>query len=206
MYLPEKDALIDIINKLRRNHHITEGQISEISGIQQSTISNIIGKNVKRHKEEPTYEEAQKIYNAILQIISPFEDEPITKIATPSSDVERCGTVSTNATILEVAKLMKQGGYTQLLVKNNDGIVDGVITDLTLLSQMIEAKNTDKNWLRRLKEKPIKNLVERASKTPENSTQAEVAQMLLYHYAVAIDEGKKKYGIVTRNDFMKLLT
>lgn len=206
MYLPEKDALIDIITKLRRNHHITERQIAEISCIQQSTISNIIGKNVKRHKEEPTYEEAQKIYNAILQIISPFEDEPITKIATSSSDVESHGIVSSTATISEVAKLMKDGGYTQLLVKNNEGIVEGVITDLTLLVQMIEAQNTDKDWLRRLKEKPIKNLIERASKTPENSTQAEVAQMLTYHYAVAVDEGKQKYGIVTRNDFMKLLT
>lgn len=33
----------------------------------------------------------------------------------------------------------------------------------------------------------------------------EIAQALLYHYAVLVSEGKGKIGIVTRPDFLRLL-
>ena len=33
----------------------------------------------------------------------------------------------------------------------------------------------------------------------------EVAQSLTYHYAVLIDEGEGNYGMVTRNDIVKVL-
>ena len=34
---------------------------------------------------------------------------------------------------------------------------------------------------------------------------SEIAQALLYHYAVLVSEGKGKIGIVTRPDFLRLL-
>ena len=84
MYFPDKDELIRQINNLKRKHKIGQEEIATISGIPQSTISNIIGKNVKRRPRDMTYEQAQKIYNALLQRISPFSDEPISNSARAS--------------------------------------------------------------------------------------------------------------------------
>lgn len=204
MYLPQKLELIQHINKLIKKHKIRQKEIESITNISQSIISRIIGKNKKRRPKEMTYEEAQKIYNAILQIISPFEDEPIAKIATKSEAVDSKGTVHSDAKVWEVANLMDQYGFTQLIVKNDED-VEGVITDLIFLNQMLSPKDINKDWLKELKEKPIKNLIEKSSIIPEQARQAEVAQTLLYRYAVIIDEGKRRYGIATRNDFIKLL-
>jgi predicted transcriptional regulator len=204
MYIPEKDELIQHICKLMRKHRIRQREIEALSGIPQSTISHTIGKNKKRRPRELTYEEARKMYNAILHIMSPFGKEPISEIATKSDKVDIKGTVDSEAKVSEVAELMTKYGFTQLIVKNN-GLVEGVITDSILLNELLSPKDVSRDWLKELREKSIKSLIEKSSIIPEHSTQTEVAQALTYHYAVIIDEGKMKYGIATINDFMQLL-
>jgi len=176
MYFPDKDELIRQINNLKRKHKIGQEEIATISGIPQSTISNIIGKNVKRRPRDMTYEQAQKIYNALLQLISPFSDGPVSRIATESDKVDSLGAVHSEATVSEVARIMDKQGFTQLVVKNDNGDVEGMITDFALLSQMLSPKDIDRDWLKELKNKPIKTFIEKPSIIPKQTSQAEVAQ------------------------------
>jgi len=76
-----------------------------------------------------------------------------------------------------------------------------------LLYRMLHPREKLSNWLRVLGEQTIKQsgLFDKVSPYTENSTQAELAQVLIHRYGVAISEGQGKLGIVTRNDFMKLI-
>jgi hypothetical protein len=83
----------------------------------------------------------------------------------------------------------------------------GIITDLNLLNKMLYPKENSQDWLRRLKEENIQDadLIDRVPIYPLDSSLAEIAESLLFHYGAIIDEGKGNYGIVTRNDHAKLL-
>ena len=49
MFFPQKNELVKHICKLMRKHKIRQQEIEVICGIPQSTISQLIGKNKKRH-------------------------------------------------------------------------------------------------------------------------------------------------------------
>lgn len=207
IYLPTKRELIKHINQLRRDYKIRQQDISDATGIPQGTISKIIGKSKKKNRDM-SYEEAQLIYNSILRLLSPFENNPINDIATKAQDVDRLGTVSLETKISEVADLMVKYGFTQLVVKDEqNGKVEGVITDSIFLNQVLCPRDKCRDWLKILKEKTVKEsgLIDKPSIFPAEASQTEVSEALIHHYAVLVKEANGKIGIATRNDFMKLL-
>jgi predicted transcriptional regulator len=203
LYFPDRELLIKHINKLRKDHKITQQDLADECEIPQGTISKLIG-NHEGIIRGLSYEEAQKIYNTLLNLISPFKDEPISNIATKSEGVE---TVELDDRVSDAAKKMVKWGYTQLIVKNENGKNEGVITDFMILNAMLYPKEKSKEWLTELGNMTIRNsgLLDRIPVFPETDTQAEVASSLVYHYAVLVDEGNGNFGIATRNDYMKLL-
>lgn len=69
-------------------------------------------------------------------------------------------------------------------------------------------KKVSKDWIGIFKEQEIgkMDLIDSVPTYPLSSTLMEVAEGLMHHYAVIIDEQIGKYGIITRNDFLKLLS
>jgi predicted transcriptional regulator len=142
-----------------------------------------------------------------LKLVTPFKNEPISNIATKSEKVELSGSIGLDDKVLDAANKMINEGFTQLIAKNKDGKIEGIITDSMLVNAMLYPKEKSKDWLKELKNRTIRNsgLVDKIPTFPETATEAEVASSLIYHYAVLIDEGNGNFGIATRNDYMKLL-
>jgi predicted transcriptional regulator len=207
MHFPIKGELIKRIRKLMKDYGITQEDLAYNTKIPQAKISKIIGKNITQ-PQDLKYEDAQKMYNAILKLMSPFENKSITEIATKADEVYRNkGIIEIDQKLSVVAQKMAKEGFTQLIIEDKGGDYVGIITDAMLLNHMLHPREKISNWLKILGEQTIKEsgLYDKVIPYSEESTQAEIAQALIHRYGVAISEGKGKFGIVTRNDFMKLL-
>lgn len=103
---------------------------------------------------------------------------------------------------------MQTHDFTQLLVKNrkNNECI-GIVTDYVLLRRMLFPTEVSKDWLNTFKEKEIikTDLVDKVPTYPLESSLVEVAEGLMHHYAVLIEEENGKYGVITRPDFLKIL-
>lgn len=208
IYLPTKEELIKQIRKIMKDYNITQDDLAFNSKIRQDKISKMIGRNTT-NRQDMKYEDGQKIYNTLLKLMSPLENNSIMSIVTHSEDVEKKkGIIEIDQQISAVAQKMVSEGFTQLIIKDKQNNYVGIITDAMLLYRMLHPRNKISNWLKALGEQTIKQsgLFDKVSPYTVNSTQAELAQVLIHRYGVAISEGQGKLGIVTRNDFMKLIT
>ncbi len=109
---------------------------------------------------------------------------------------------------------MKKGEFTQLLVLDavltTEGQIHrclGIITDWAILRRMLHPIRSKEDWLKELGNMKIRDagIIDVAPKYPLESSLLEVAEGLMHHYAVLIEEGEGKYGIMTRADLLKLV-
>jgi predicted transcriptional regulator len=80
--------------------------------------------------------------------------------------------------------------------------------DFTLLKRMLSPSTVSKEkWLQKLCRMKIKdaNVVDVVPIFPLATSIIEIAQALIYYYAVLVIEDGRKTGIVTRADFLKLM-
>jgi predicted transcriptional regulator len=207
IYFPKKEELIKQIRKIMKDYGITQEDLAYNTRIRQDKISKMIGANVT-FRQDIKYSDAQKIYNTLLKLMSPLENDSIMHIVTHAAEVEKMkGIIGEDETLSAAAQKMVEKGFTQLIVKDKQDNYVGIITDSMLLNRMLYPREKFSNWLKILGEQTIKQsrLPDRVSPYSENSTQAELGQVLIHRYGAAILEGHNKIGIVTRNDFMKLL-
>jgi predicted transcriptional regulator len=205
---PTKDELIMQIRKIMKDYGITQETLAFNTKIRQEKICKMIGRNIS-NRQDMKYDDVQIIYNTLLKLMSPLENNSITGIATHAEEVEtKKGIIDINQKISEVAKKMANEGFTQLIIRDKQGNYVGIITDAMILYRMLHPREKLSNWLQAFGGQTIKEsgLYDKISPYPETSTQAELAQVLIHRYGVAISEGQGKLGIVTRNDFMKLIT
>jgi len=205
IYFPTKEELIKQIRKIMKEYGITQDDLAFNTKFRQDKLSKMIGRNMT---QDLKYTDAKKIYDTLLKLMSPLENNSIMSIATHADEVEqKKGIIEVDQTLSAVAKKMADDGFTQLLIKDKQGAYVGIITDGMLLYRMLHPRNKISNWLKALGEQTIRQsgLFDKVSPYTENSTQAELAQVLIHRYGVAISESHEKLGIVTRNDFMKLL-
>lgn len=210
IFLPDVKKFIKYINKLRKDHNINETHLADITSLDRSSISRMIGKRKepKARSKEIDYEEASILLNAIMKMISPFPKNTVKKIKTGNKKVKKTGTVKLKDKVSFAAETMVKRGYTQLLVKDDNEQYIGLITDYSLLTRMLHPQEKSKEWLKKFREQTIEKseLVEEVTIFPKNDANPmEIAQALTYHYAVLIDEGKGNYGMITRNNFVKVL-
>lgn len=212
IFLINDEELVKRINKLRREHRISQKDIEKATGIDQSVISRMLHEN----RNEPSkcrdirYFEAQEIVNAILNLISPFPNRPLSDIYTPSEKVEKGeGFAYSDEKVKDATEKMSKKGFTQLIIKDRrkDAYV-GILTDYAILKKMSSPTRVSKDWIGIFKEQEIGSidLVDTVPTYPLSSRLMEVAEGLMHHYAVIIEEPSGKYGIITRNDFLKLLS
>lgn len=152
-------------------------------------------------------EQISEISSLILEIISSMPHKPIIEFYTKSESVVKVNSDdSVNVAVTEMTK----GGFTQLPVINKKtGKCLGIVTDFTLLKRMLtpNAKSEEK-WLNKFKKMSIidADIIDESPTYPMSTSIAEIAQALLFHYAILIIDEKGEYGIVTRADFIKILS
>lgn len=209
IYLPSEDELVKYINKARTEHNISEGDIAEKIDAHQSTVSRMLNENrTDPGKYRPIrYSEAHDLCKITLSLISSLPDIPINQLYTHSQRVHLAGSVYSDETVGDAAGKMWNGNYTQLVARDSStNECLGIVTDYAILKAMLMPKGVPKDWLEALKKREIKetHLIDKVPIYPLDSSLTEVAEGLMHHYAVLVEEGNGKYGIITRADYLKL--
>lgn len=201
--LPHEETILQYLRKGIERTGLTQEEVGEVLDLDQSAVSRLLT-GVSRLR----YKEAYDVLLLILKHISSLPIEPASKHHTPFENVEA---VYSDETILEAAKKMKNGDFTQLPVfERQTEKCLGIVTDWALLMRMlnpIKAKSKE-TWLKDMRNMRIKDaeVIDEVPKYPSESPLIEVAEGLMHHYAVLTEEEMgKKIGIITRADFLKLL-
>jgi len=199
--IPSEETLRQLLKQGLREAGISQRRLAVILRTDQAGISRkLSGKRSFR------LEDISAITSVILEQMSSMPSKPISEIYVSYPNVV-C--VYADDDVSEAAKKMKKGFFSQLPVidRKKDEYM-GIVTDFTLLKRMLSPTTPSRRkWLDELKKMKVKDagVMDVAPTFPLNSSIIEIAQALMYHYAVIIDEGKGKCGIVTRADFLELL-
>ena len=201
--IPSEETLRQLLRQGLNEAKISQRKLAEILETDQASISRkLTGKRSFR------LEEISAITSIILEQISSMPPKTISDAQMYVSSPNLVY-VYTDDVVSEAARKMKNGSFTQLPVVDKErGECIGIVTDFTLLKRMISPTTPSKEkWLNELKKMKIRDagVIDAVPTFPLNSSIIEIAQALMYHYAVLISEGKGKFGIVTRADFLRLL-
>jgi predicted transcriptional regulator len=212
-----EEELVHYINIFMKKHKIRKNEIADILHINYTNAGRLLKDdfNDEGVKEERAirYSEAYDIIKFLNNRLSPFQDDGIRTIYTESNKVEENGTIYSNETIESAASKMTAEGnnFTQLVVKDKEtNKCLGILTDFAVLKAMLSPFEVSKDWLRTLKQKKIgckefADLIDKVPTYPSNAKFIEVAEGLMRHYSVLIQEDNGEIGIITRWDFLKLI-
>ena len=200
--IPPEASLLQFLIEGLEEAGISQRQLAEFLDTDQASISRkLAGKRAFR------YEEISFITSLIFERVSSIPQKPIRDLYVSSQNLV---TVYSEDKVSLASDRMAKNEFTQLPVidKTSKACV-GIVTDFTLLNRMVSPIKASKgNWLKEISNMKIKDaeVIDKAPTYPLDTPIAEIAQALLFHYAVLINEGNGKIGIVTRADFLKLLT
>jgi len=195
--IPPKNSLLQFINKGLKEAGISQTKLAEFLDTDQASISRkLAGKRAFR------FEEISFITTLIFERVSSIPQKTIRELYVSSQNLV---TVFSEDKVSLASDKMVDKEFTQLPVidKSSKKCV-GIVTDFTLLNRIVSPnKVSEGNWLIELSNMKIKDaeVIDKAPTYPLDAPIAEIAQALLFHYAILIDEGNGKIGIVTRADF-----
>jgi predicted transcriptional regulator len=207
--LSEKE-LLEYIHAFMKKHGIHVDDIAKLLGLHWTNASRLLNEDFNEEgikvKRQVSYSEAFEIIKYFLSSTSPFPEGNIKTIYTPSNCVNSEGTIFSEDTIETAAQKMVDKDFSQLIVKDGKTYeYIGIVTDYSVFKEMLSPLEVSKDWLRTLKDKKVSSLVDRPPKFNTNSKFIEVAQGLMHHYSVLIEEDNGGIGIITRWDFLKLI-
>ena len=199
--IPPKETLLQNLREGLDEAGISQRELADFLEDNQGNISKKL-----RGKKSFTLEQVSDITSLILERIASIPQKAIEELYVSSENVVKV--ISEDCISTAVAEMVK-GGFTQLPVmdKDNEKCL-GIVTDYTLLKRMLSPNTSSKdNWLNEFKKMTIKdaNVIDEAPTYPMATPIAEIAQALMFHYAILIIEKRGKIGIVTRADLLKML-
>ena len=201
IHLPHEETIMRYLRKGIERTGLTQEDVGEVLDFNQSAVSRLLA-GVSRLR----YGEAYDIVLLILKHVSSIPNEPVKKYYT-----RKAISVHSDEPIFLAATKMWNNGFTQLpVVDRKTRECVGIVTDWALLKRMlipIKVKSKE-TWLKEMGNKRIKDadVIDKVPKYPSKSRLIEVAEGLMHHYAVLIEENMgKTVGIITRADFLKLL-
>ena len=201
LQIPPKKTLLQRLREGLKEANISQTQLATFLEDCQGNISKKL-----RGKKSFSLEQVSDITSFILERIASIPQKPISDIYVSS---EKVVAAYSNDTVLMAIRKMDQGNFTQIpVIDKETGKCMGIVTDFTILKRMLSPqKNSKENWLSEFKKMTIKQakIVDETPTYPLKTPIAEIAQALMFHYAILILETRDKIGIVTRADFLKAL-
>ncbi len=206
--IPPKETLLKLLRDGLNEANISQRQLEKELDDDQSNISKKL-----RGKRPISIEDVSKLSSLILERVASLPKKTVAEIYVKSVDV---AFVDSNDPVSLAIDKMKKGGFSQLPVYDKKTGRWDIITEFTIMNRMLSPLKLNKdeknpetkakdNWLQELKEMPIKEakITDEAPEFPSDTPIAEIAQALLFHYAVLIIEARDKIGLVTRADFLE---
>lgn len=173
---------ISEIKKIRKKLGLTQFDLAKKSGVSQSLIAKI-----EAGRLDPSYSNTKKIFAAL--------DELTKKEELTAKEIMNKKIISVNAneSVINVIKLMKKYGFSQMPVEERGKIV-GLITERSLL----EIIGTPKAELR------VKEIMEECPPIITPETRLEVISNLLKHFSIVLVAKKGEYkGLISKTDLLE---
>lgn len=214
--IPPLETLLQMIRKELNEAGISIRELAEL--LEADFERNFDRGNLwyKLHgKKAISVDEVSYITALVLERTASLPQKPVSEIYVSSNDVI---TAKTCDTVSKAISDMKSHNFSQLPVFDEDTGSWGIITEFSIMKRMLAPLNPKKsmkktsgkssykyNWLKNLKEMSIKEaqIIDEVPTYPLNTPIAEIAQALLFHYAILIIEKNRKIGLVTRADFLE---
>ncbi|MBS7655382.1 CBS domain-containing protein [Candidatus Bathyarchaeota archaeon] len=174
----------------RKSLGLNQKQLAKLAGVSQSFIAKI-----ESGKINPSYEKTKTIFD-VLESVERRREIKIEQIM----HKEVVG-VNKKDSVVKVARLMSETGYSQLPVFNEEKKVVGSVTEKTILDQIVRAKDP-----KELSNLSVEEIMEGAFPTIDEKSPVETASFLLqYSPAVLVVRKGEVAGIVTKADLLKTI-
>jgi len=201
VFLPPLEDFLRMIEDWCKSTGVTKYQLAKLLEVDRAAVTCVFS-----GERRILYAEAEQISGYLIERLSPLPDVPIKSLSVRSSLLKSVQSAETVARA--VSQLMK-GNFTQLPVFNGDKYV-GLTTDRMIVERLLHpnrAKFRGK-WIDTLKETPLKDagVIETSAVYPLDASIPSVANALRYFYAVMLAEDEHPRTIVTRWDYLKLLS
>ena len=180
---------------------ISQSEVARLLGDNQSNISKkLLG------KRPIGIEDISFITSLILERVASLPQNAVSNWYTPPENVL---SIYSDQTVEKASDMMVEKGYTQLPVFDRTYSNSlGIVTDYTIMRRMLSPNTFSKgNWLEELRQMTIEKaeVIDQAPTYSLDTPVAEIAQALLFHYAILIFKERGKVGIITRADFLKMM-
>jgi predicted transcriptional regulator len=208
--IPPKETLLKLLRDGLCDANISQRELENFLEDDQSNISKKL-----RGKRPISIEEISLLTSLILERVASLPQKSVSEIYINSEDV---ATVDSLDPVSVAISKMKEGGFSQIPVFERETRKWGIVTEFTIMKRMLsplelkkdedsrnERRTAKFNWLKEFKAMPIKEakVTDEAPTYPLDTPIAEIAQALLFHYAILILEAREKIGLVTRADFFE---
>ena len=178
-----------VIKELRKKLNISQKELGEKLGIQQSTISRIENGDM-----DPPYSKFKSIYEYL-------KNESIrraqTSITANSIMASKILSINAHASVKDAVQLMNRHKISQIPIITQDGINIGSITSKKIQKLIIDNPDILNMNVDKVKELPFPEV-------EKDWNVKEISNLLLRYPAVLVKEYDKYIGIITDSDFLKL--
>lgn len=179
------------IRKIRKSLDITQSELSQRSGISQSTIAK-----VERGRISAGYDKVVILFETLDEICRNDEKDKI------ASEVASKGVVTIQCTekVRAASDLMRTTGYSQLPVMKGEVPV-GSLSERSILDLVHQGKTMEE-----LGEMNIARVMEDSFPVVNESTPMQTVTSLMCNYnAVLVARKGKIIGVITNADMLKLI-
>ena len=200
-FLLPLDDLLRVIEEWCKATGVTKYQLSRLLELDRAAVTRIF-----TGERRLLYDEAEQMSDYLMERLSPLPNEPVKLLCARPN---RLVSVQLTDTVAQTASDLMRGKFTQLPVFNGDSYV-GLTTDKMIIERMLRPNRAkfSGRWLDALKRMPLKQaeIIETSAIYPSDASVSSVANALRKFYAVMVAENEKPSSIITRWDFLKLLT
>ncbi len=171
------------IKQIRKKYGLTQTELAKISGVSQSLIAKIEAGRI-----DPTYSNAQKIFNSLEALAQKKE------IAAEKIMQKQVISVMPETQIKEAIKLMRKHAISQIPVIKKDACL-GMISETIILESLIDGKY-----------EKVKDIMGDIPPIISKNTQISIISSLLKAFPlVLVSEEGNITGLITKSDIIKNL-
>ena len=180
---------LDEIGRRRRLLAMSQKQLANLAGVSQSMIAKVESKRIS-----PSYLKTKAIFDTLEGLERKNEFK--------AKDVSHGKVVSVHAhdPVSKGVRVMRETGFSQLPVFNNDRVV-GSLTEKIILEKLFSAPKPDE-----ISRQSIEKIMDEAFPSVNEETPLSMVSTLLqYSPAVLVTKRGHVQGIITKADLLKVI-